>query len=106
MITKKNIKFIKKLSGLLPVTHQGGEQFRQIKGSALVSRGIVWDKNGKSIDPDSTYEFKTEQPIQVNHFRRMKTLLKTGGVPAVKKYCDDVFDLCNKPNEIKYETLY
>ncbi len=90
MAKKSSFKEMRTYAAGLPVQIQEGKTY--LRGDALLEQSETGlDKDGKPFLPDKWYEVPTQQ--NVNHYRRIKKLFKSGGYPAVREYVDQVASL-------------
>lgn len=105
-ITKADLKQLRILAGKLPRTYQDGEVSVSMMGSELMKNGRFHTKDGKAIDPNKAYKMQVADKRPVNHFRRLQTAYKDGGVPQVKKYCNGVVELVNAKSTLKFNNPF
>lgn len=105
-ISKYDLKQLRILSGKLPRTFQDGCMSVSVLGKDLITQGKTQLDTGKAIEPMKQYRLEVADKIPVNHFRRLQTVYKDGGVPRVKKYCDEIVSLHNTKYSVKFNNPF
>lgn len=94
-LSKDDAKKLRVLAGQLPKTYQDGGICHVVLGKELINQGKTHLDNDKPIIPTKLYKVKNSDKRPVNHFKRLCTAYRQGGVDRAKKYCEQVFTLNN-----------
>ncbi len=78
------------------LTNQGARMWRLVtiptlgKDIPLHAR-----KAGDGVKPDEMYNFRTREPILLEHYTELINRYKAGGEEAVEQYCRDILKILN-----------
>lgn len=100
-ITKQDRRDLRKLAEMLPPTFADGRVERACLGHQLLAKDPNYKlPSGEKIDPNGVYTMEIADRVLVNDYRRLKKILATKGIQAVKEYVDSVNELNSKKQKM------